>query len=233
MGHTWRIVTIYHLLKYVDMENLLITNVKLLRLSISEKLVMVNQLDRSRETSLAYTQLEESFMFLGKVLGSLGEPNPYPKDSAKDEVNEKISDSCAPNKVKMPTGSPLKKVKDVRELLQVLISSSIWNLLMDRFSTPGQPFVKYNNMGWVFVTRSLTNLYASKMWLGMELNNLSLGEKVDEKTDNAYPIDEAEAVDPPAKGEAAGLPEPGAAIKKTKATPNKGTKGKGKAKKAE
>lgn len=156
-------------------DELLITNVKLMRLSISEKLVMVNQLEGSRAVSLAYTRLEEAFMFLGKILGALGDGYPYPGDDDKEKVNKKISDSCDPDSVVMPEGSPIKKVKDIRGGVQVMISSRVWNYLLDRFSVPGQPFVRYSNISWTIVNQSLMHLMAAKMWLGMELNNLSLG----------------------------------------------------------
>lgn len=59
-----------------------VTNTKQLRREIDVLIQKVKELDKSRETSLAVTKLQEGVMWLGMHLKELGENNPYP--SSKD-----------------------------------------------------------------------------------------------------------------------------------------------------
>lgn len=59
-----------------------IEKIKQLRKDIDEIIQRVSGLERSRETSLSITKLEEAVMWLGMDLKRLGNPNPYP--SSKD-----------------------------------------------------------------------------------------------------------------------------------------------------
>lgn len=149
----------------------IIEKVKGLRLRVSEAIAMIGKLDTSRETSLAYTQAQEGFMFLGKVLDFFGAEDRYPKD--KDKASATIMDSVDFDAVSLPDGdSYLERVKGVRDVLQRLMSDSLWNRLLDATTDQGQSFVSHQNVGWAVVNHSLISLMASKMWLGMELNNI-------------------------------------------------------------
>lgn len=147
----------------------LVKEVKDLRLAISELIVMVNLLPKTRETSLTYTKLEEGFMFLGKVLEYLGNESPYPTEINK--ATDKIADSVDPNKIKLPEGTDLEVVKQVRDLIQQVISANTWNKLFD-ITTPPSCVVIHTSVGWMFVNYALINIVAAKMWLGMEVNNI-------------------------------------------------------------
>jgi len=146
----------------------LVNEVKEVRLGISELTIMVNLLEKTRNTSLAYTKLEEGFMFLGKILEYLGNESPYPTE--KDKAAKKIADSIDPNKVSLPKGSDLEVVKQVRDYIQVIISHGVWNRVFD-ITTSGS-HVGYSNIGWMFANQALMNIVAAKMWLGMEINSI-------------------------------------------------------------
>ena len=156
------------------MKEQLIEKVKGLRLRISTDLVRINQLSKTRETSLAYTRLEEGFMFLGKVLGEVfGNESPYPKE--KDKATSKIADSVDPDTVVMPSGTDIEVVKFIRDSLQGIISDDIWNVLLDWITPSNRPFIQKGNKNWAMVNHALLSVIASKMWLGMELNNIMGG----------------------------------------------------------
>lgn len=59
-----------------------VTNTKQLRKDIDALIQRTKELEKSRETSLAITKLQEGVMWLGMHLKELGESNPYP--SSKD-----------------------------------------------------------------------------------------------------------------------------------------------------
>lgn len=61
-----------------------VKNTKQLRKDIDEVLQRVKSLDRSRETSLVITKLQEAIMWLGMNLKRLGEANPYPESNNPD-----------------------------------------------------------------------------------------------------------------------------------------------------
>lgn len=61
-----------------------VKNTKQLRKDIDEVLQRVKNLDKSRETSLAITKLQEATMWLGMNLKRLGEANPYPESKNPD-----------------------------------------------------------------------------------------------------------------------------------------------------
>lgn len=56
-----------------------VKNTKQLRKDIDEIIQRVKSLDKSRETSLAITKLQEAVMWLGMNLKRLGELDPYPE----------------------------------------------------------------------------------------------------------------------------------------------------------
>lgn len=59
-----------------------VINTKQLRKDIDVLIQRVKELEKTRETSLAITKLQEGVMWLGMYLKKLGESNPYP--SSKD-----------------------------------------------------------------------------------------------------------------------------------------------------
>ena len=61
-----------------------VSNTKQLRKDIDEVLQRVKSLEKSRETSLAITKLQEATMWLGMNLKRLGEQDPYPESRNPD-----------------------------------------------------------------------------------------------------------------------------------------------------
>lgn len=61
-----------------------VVSTKKLRKDIDAIISRVRNLEKSRETSIAITKLQEGVMWLGMYLKELGETNPYP--SSKDPM---------------------------------------------------------------------------------------------------------------------------------------------------
>lgn len=67
-----------------------IKQVKQCRVNLDEQLFTLQLLQKSRETSLAITKIEECIMWLGKELSRVGNPTPYPAsmDPTSTDVEE-------------------------------------------------------------------------------------------------------------------------------------------------
>ncbi len=155
------------------MKDILLNEVTVMREELSIFIIQMNSINKTRELALAITKAEEAFMFLGKVKGALGSPSPYPK--GKFEASSKIADFAEADDVPILAGLPILITKEIREGIQNLISSSVFNKLFGFFAG-NQPFVGYLNTKYGYAMQAFMNLTASKMWLGMELNNIVQGE---------------------------------------------------------
>ena len=67
-----------------------IKQIKQCRVNLDQQLLDLQLLQKSRETSLAITKIEECIMWLGKELSRVGNPTPYPAsmDPTSTEVEE-------------------------------------------------------------------------------------------------------------------------------------------------
>lgn len=155
------------------MKDILLNEVTVMREELSIFIIQMNSINKTRELALAITKAEEAFMFLGKVKGALGSPSPYPK--GKFEASSKIADFAEADNVPILAGLPILITKEIREGIQNLISSPVFNKLFGFFAG-NQPFVGYLNTKYGYAIQAFMNLTASKMWLGMELNNIVQGE---------------------------------------------------------
>ena len=72
-------------IKFMDV-NEEIKNTKQCRKDIDEIIQKVKGLNKSRETSLAITKLQEAVMWLGMNLKELGSINPYPESKNPDNT---------------------------------------------------------------------------------------------------------------------------------------------------
>lgn len=63
-----------------------IKDTKQLRKDIDEVIQRVKALEKSRETSIVITKLQEAVMWLGMNLKSLGSENPYPESRNPDNT---------------------------------------------------------------------------------------------------------------------------------------------------
>lgn len=149
------------------------------RLHISEVIFLMQNVNRTREVSLAITNAEEAFMFLGKCKGALGEPSPYPKE--KDKASATIADTVTG--VVTLEGTEIEVINTIREMLQAIISDSFYNRLFDYF-TGVKRFISAQNVVHGYAMTSFMRLTASKMWLGMELNNIMQSDVRDPKDGN-------------------------------------------------
>lgn len=135
--------------------------VKELRMFVDHLMIQSKNISPSREVSLAYTNMQRGFMWLGKVLQGLSEPNPYPEstnvNSAKiEERTDQSKDSPA-----MFTGMPndgdrTTNIKWFRANLDDVVSKIDFG---------------YSNRA----ANNAEDAFAeAKMWFGQELNNIRL-----------------------------------------------------------
>jgi hypothetical protein len=139
----------------------MIQEIKLLRVQLDELTKLTQQLDKSREVSLAITKLQESKMWLGKVLKEIGASNPYP--DSKNPANEKIEPTADTAGVIQGFDmgySHIQRVKYLREKLEYLESKY-------RILAPDN----YNKILEYYLSESYKDLLMGGMWLGMELSN--------------------------------------------------------------
>ena len=75
--------------------NIMINEIKELRLEVDKLINSVQVLNPSREMSLCFTQLQRSKSWLGMALGELGSETPYPASSdPKSPVIEPQAEHC-------------------------------------------------------------------------------------------------------------------------------------------
>lgn len=136
--------------------------VKQVRMFVDNLIIQSKEIKPSRETSLAYTNMQRGFMWLGKVLQGLDQPNPYPEstnihspkieertDQAKDSPI--LFEGCP-----FIDGDQTASIKWFRNQLDSVI----------------------NQIDFGYCNRAADNaedaFAEAKMWYGQELNNIRL-----------------------------------------------------------
>lgn len=140
------------------------SSVKLLRQELNKIETGIDQLTPSREISISKTAIQETQMFLGKVLGDLGEASPYPKDDSK-EIADRTD--VATEKFNFDATEHIAMVKEIRAA-----ASEKLKTLEEMYMTA--PAAKVSQEKKIFfpihVVSALTHLMKVRMWLGMELD---------------------------------------------------------------
>jgi hypothetical protein len=152
--------------------------VKSLRTEISEVVIVLGaeSVENGHHTAdKALDSCMNAFMFLGKILGYLGEGNPYEKDQLD------IADWSKMDYVVDEKTNAIHQVKMLRLKIQTLIASNVFNHLLDLSTDQGQSMVKQNDRQWFITMTALTDLLKAKMWLGLYLNYLLHIEKEEDK----------------------------------------------------
>ncbi len=149
-----------------DPTQIFIDRVKEIRLEIDRTINTAKGLTvSSRETSLAFTNLQRGKMWLGKVLGAIGTANPYPDSTNPD--NKKIepqADHTPEGYLFDPSFGQIERVKALRKICD----GSIANLEFLTFpASPTSP-----SRGDQFINQSLLAMEEAKMWYGWELDRI-------------------------------------------------------------
>lgn len=139
----------------------------------------LDKLNPGREVSLSKTALQESIMFLGLVLGDIGENTPYVKsnDKTSKEIDPRADESLFD--FNFDATDYVGQVKEIREELEGLIKVSVEIYSVAPGSSTSPFFASH-------LTMHVMNLKRARMWLGMALNEYKnriekLAADVDEK----------------------------------------------------
>ena len=150
--------------------------VRLLRQNLNKIEKGIEKLAPSRELSLSKTNIQEAQMFLGLVLGDIGEETPYPKsDDAKSPVIEDRADVSV-NDYNFDSEDHLGMVKEIRKDIADRLTE-----IKEMYSVAYQAPIKPEKSMFFpthFIT-AVTSLEKARLWSGMELNRMKLAsEKV-------------------------------------------------------
>jgi hypothetical protein len=146
-----------------------VSQVKLLRQSLNKIETGIEQLTPSREVALSKTNLQECIMFLGLVLGDIGEETPYVKtnDVKTQHIDPRADLTDMP--FNFDATDHIGRVKELREDIQKKITDLKAQYLAahDTVVAPEKkPFFPAN------MVSALTSLTKARLWLGMELGEV-------------------------------------------------------------
>lgn len=135
------------------------------RLRIDTMINSTRHLKGSREVSLAHTNLQRAFAWLGKALGASGSTSPY-KDSFNPEskVIEPTAEHTEDNLLSQWEAYPdqLARVKDFRAVLSEVKSDLSKFIQVPDGAEKGYWYFQY-------LTQSFLSLDEASIWLGWEL----------------------------------------------------------------
>ena len=142
--------------------------VRLIRQKLNKIEKGIDKLAPSRELSLSKTNIQEAQMFLGLVLGDIGEATPYPKsDDHKSPVIEARADVSADD-YNFDSKDHLGMVKEIRKDIADRLSE-LEIMYKDAYMTnvdPGKIFFPTH------LVTAVIGLKKARLWSGMELNRI-------------------------------------------------------------
>lgn len=135
--------------------------VKEIRMFADHLLIQSKRLSSTREISLAYTNMQRGFMWLGVVLSDINEPNPYPEstNTASDKIEERTDQAKDSPDMFEGCPDPLDRTACVKWFRLQL------DVIMNRVDFP---------QAWHDSQLALDAFQEAKMWFGQELNNIRL-----------------------------------------------------------
>jgi len=148
--------------------------VRLLRQNLNKIEKGIEKLAPSRELSLSKTNIQEAQMFLGLVLGDIGEETPYPKsDDVKSPVIEDRADVSV-NDYNFDSEDHLGMVKEIRKDLADRLTE-----IKEMYSVAYKANIKPEKSLFFpthFIT-AVTSLEKARLWSGMELNRMKIASE--------------------------------------------------------
>jgi hypothetical protein len=140
------------------------------RVEIDKYIKSFSAVQKSRETSLAYTSLQRSKMWLGKSLGQLGSESPYKTSENPDvptiEAQTDQSEEVIVIDLSQYENKEVAILKEFRRLIQVTVNE------MEK-PNPNQESVCQTKY-FFYLCQSILALEEAKMWLGLELESVGL-----------------------------------------------------------
>lgn len=151
------------------------TSVRLMRQNLNKIEKGIEKLAPSRELSLSKTNIQEAQMFLGLVLGDIGEETPYPKsDDAKSPVIEARADVSASD-YNFDSKDHLGMVKEIRKDIADRLTE-----IKDMYSVAYKTIIKPDRATFfpTHLITAVTSLEKARLWSGMEFNRIKLDSEV-------------------------------------------------------
>jgi|SRR6476620_2419560 len=106
--------------------------------------------------------MELGFMWLGKLLGELGQQNPYPNSTDSSNTTVEPSADTVDDRFNLPEGD-IERVKELRHLIQ--------ERMIDQLNQINVA-MRGGKTDWAY-RQAYIYLTEAKMWLGMELQSVS------------------------------------------------------------
>jgi hypothetical protein len=140
-----------------------------MRLTLDSLFKTVDELPRTRQTSLAYTAAELSKMWCGKALSAMGAAYPYPesKDVSTGERIAPVADEGSAIE-KDPSWGLIERIKFLRNHIDLLVPQLNWVKNYPGGYTQWQQDEKII----LALRKAQDYLQETGMWLGMELGRI-------------------------------------------------------------
>lgn len=147
-----------------------------LRTALDERVLDLARLQKSRETSLALTTLQQGRMLLGAVLKEFGNATPYPQ--ADNPLSPEVAPAANVARVAYDPQLPENDIAAVKTVRSRLAGSiTLVECLRPEIAQACRDTL--GDLALVSLDAARTELVLSKNWLGMELSRLALAaEKI-------------------------------------------------------
>lgn len=149
-------------------EHQIITALKTIRVDLDNYFSTLQEMDSSREISIAITSTQNAKMWLGQVLKSLKQENPYP--DSKNVTNNKIADTADTSDGlhhKMEGIHHIKQVKIMRQRLSHAYAE------LEKLESENSISDDLTTIGYHSLIKSWEYVVEANMWLGMELGRIN------------------------------------------------------------
>lgn len=159
--------------------------IKETRVQIDQMLQKVKIIPQpNRETALCYTAMQKGFMYLGLLLGAIGEANPYPESSDPQSKRiEEPTDKYIAIPIDINTWSDrIAAIKQLRSDVQGAVDTirSFKVALVNAPATDVSMTADHIDKIFPILSTAMYSMVDAKLWLGQELNNIHEQQKKDE-----------------------------------------------------
>lgn len=140
------------------------------------------RLESSPDVAMAKLSLQQSRHWLGKLLGQLGEENPYPNSMELNQTIEPPADVAKPEP--WPVSDPIEQIKWLRSeiegellILKGLRDEVVQSLVGNMTTLKGVVPTVAVDLRMLTINMAYIHLTEAKMWLGEELGRNFNGEE--------------------------------------------------------
>lgn len=137
-----------------------------IRLHVDRAINTTSKILTSRECALAFTNIQRTKMWLGKMLGELGKDNPYPNSTNSANNIIELQTEMASNDFYIdPEWTQTQKVKQMRAILADIVDR-VYGLI----SHPSTDIS--NTKLQIAIGQAYISACDAKMWYGWELDRI-------------------------------------------------------------